>query len=222
MQLLREYFERNGDIVAAYEEADRWTRHYPEFELGLRAKQLIAEGREKEALPLCRRAIELNPLYWAGYTNLGSCFIGAGQWDSAQAVLEIANGINPNNATIVHNLAYTLMRQGKFTGAGRLFQRAIELDSSMINAYIHLARVYMTLDNSEPLDRLLEAAAGREDIPTAWQGEAADYYIRKGNVERAANLYGRALAGGLDSSAVTERVREYPELREYLDWPVTE
>ena len=56
--------------------------------------------------------------------------VGRGEWDRAQAALERALKISPNDSSLWTQLAYTHYRQGTLKQAGELAQRALSLASA--------------------------------------------------------------------------------------------
>ena len=62
-------------------------------------------GKKEEAIPLYKKAIELNPNYVEAYNNLGvACFETGRREDAIAALFKKALEINPNQADARRNL----------------------------------------------------------------------------------------------------------------------
>ena len=212
MQVLREFHEGRGDFTAAEASAEYWRENYPEVELAVRASELMKMEQYRQAIPLCEQAIRINPVFWVAWTNLGISRLYLREYDLALAALRTANGINPDNPNILHNLGYGYLWAGDFDRAEQLWLRTLALDSSQVTTYWYLARLYEQTDRPQQQLRMLERAARLPDATPRILAALADHHLAAGRVEEAARLYRRALAVGLDSAHVRQQMEQYPAL----------
>ena len=83
--------------------------------------------------------------------NSGVKLMKKGQYDKAQAKFESALKKNPNMAEAHNNLGYSLRKQGteNFTLALSHYNRAIELDDELAEAYMYRGVLHMLMGNEE-------------------------------------------------------------------------
>jgi len=104
-------------------------------ELINRGAALLSAGQPAEAIPLLRRALELDPEDTSAAINLGGAYIMAGEQRLAAPLLEAACRREPHNPMLWTNLgAAYLDRPPYVTPEGqekamRAFERALELDA---------------------------------------------------------------------------------------------
>ena len=96
----------------------------------LRLAQLLHDGhRVADALPLYRRAMELDPSDPQPYYDLASAQAGLGDWDAAAAVLEELLDQDPQDAVALYDLGAVRANQGRPAEAARLLEEAREATS---------------------------------------------------------------------------------------------
>ena len=81
---------------------DRFPERRPEFKIGYSLQQL---KRYSEAIPFLRTALANNPNDDRLLNNIGRCYAGLGQQDSAFFYFQKALKINPENSFVYHNRA---------------------------------------------------------------------------------------------------------------------
>lgn len=95
--------------------------------LVLRLAQLLHDGhRVADALPLYRRAMELDRSDPQPYYDLASAQAGLGDWDAAAAVLEERLDQDPGDAVALYDLGAVRANQGRPVEAARLLEEARE------------------------------------------------------------------------------------------------
>ena len=108
--------DRRGETT----EAEHWLRHAlklapdclePALNLGA---LLTTAKRFKEAEALCLRAVTLRPESPLPWTNLGVLYAGTKREAEAEQCQRTAMALDPEHLTSRFNLAYLLLRQGKY------------------------------------------------------------------------------------------------------------
>lgn len=93
--------------------------------LVVRLAQLLHDGhRVADALPLYRRAMELDPSDPQPFYDLASVHAGLGDWDAAAAVLEERLDQDPGDAVALYDLGAVRGNQGRPAEAARLLEEA--------------------------------------------------------------------------------------------------
>ena len=213
-ELLIDYYERIGDTTAAQEERARKERDFPEISLHRKGVELMNQGRLAEAVNYLQRALDLNPLYYNVYSNLGACYLHLGNLDSALVLLKIADGVNPYNPSIIANIGTAYLRKGgEFARAKKYFLESLRIDSTGQNAMVGLASIYLQLSQ---FDRSLDYVGKIHtltDMPYDYFRQAGDAYLDRKAYAHAARAYKYALERGLDSAYVRNLSGKFPQLK---------
>lgn len=120
---------------------------YPDDRLALNNKGFIlySQRRYNEAIPLFKKAIELNPGYIMAYINLMNNYIAMGDLSSAEQVTASALSREPSNHNLLNTRAYLLFRAKNYEAAIKVYNEAIRLKKDNIPAYIYQAECYFAL-----------------------------------------------------------------------------
>ncbi|UCG12071.1 MAG: tetratricopeptide repeat protein, partial [Deltaproteobacteria bacterium] len=83
--------------------------------------------------------------------NSGVKYMKKGKYEKAQAKFESALAKNPNMAEAHNNLGYSLRKQGSenYGEALRHYDRAIELDAKLAEAYMYRGVLHMLMGNED-------------------------------------------------------------------------
>ncbi len=88
------------------------------------------------------RAIALNPRHADAHINLGRLFHEHGYVRNAEHHYRLALAARPDDPTATFNLAIALDDQRRVDEAIDMYTRALTLDSTLVDAYFNLARLY--------------------------------------------------------------------------------
>lgn len=211
--LLVEYYTEMDDSAIVIDLYNARDRNHPEVKLNDSSLTLINSGNSLQAIPLLKRAIKSNPVYWDAYSNLGLCLLNLSRPDTAVVLLGIANGLNPNNAQILDNLGSAYYHCGKIDKADRAFQRALEIDSTQYNALVGLAVVFLAKGDLYRSLSFLEKHFQRADREWNTYRYVGDSYLTSGYFDAARQAYQMALSRGMDSSYYNDLRSRYPMLQ---------
>ncbi len=211
-QLLVDYLKSTGDTAAAETEQARFQADFPEWSHNERARQLINQGNYAEGAIWARKAMAINPMYYDAYYNLGGCYLKQGRVDSALILLEIANGINPYNASINAMIASVYYGRRDYVRAEDYYLKAFKLDSLEENALAGLAWLNL---RQRRLDSALVYINRLSTLDVAtWEyfiGYADGYRALKA-YPHARQCYDLAFRKGLDRAVYDSLLLTLPEL----------
>jgi serine/threonine protein kinase/tetratricopeptide (TPR) repeat protein len=140
-----------------------------------------------------RRAIDLQPSYWAGYSWLGVFHYKRAEYAKAAEMFGLVSSLAPDNVRALYNLGATYVAMGKYDDAIAVLQRSLALRPSpraytnLANAYFYrrqydlAAGMYEKSIQSKPTDALL------------WRNLGDGYYWTPGKREQAQAAYRRAI-----------------------------
>ncbi len=103
------------------------------------------QGEYEEAVSHLKKATELTPEMYQGFTMLGMTYENLGQLDTALEIFWRGTIVAPNKADMHYNFAIALVRGGQLGQALPSLHRAVELDPSYAAAWMQLAEVYIGL-----------------------------------------------------------------------------
>jgi Flp pilus assembly protein TadD len=101
-------------------------------------------GSLDEAMPLLRRAVELDPEDAAGQYNLGLALLRKSSLDEAIARFRKALALAPRDAQTHNDLAVALAQNRRFAEAAAQFREAIGIDPKFAQAQSNLAWLLAT------------------------------------------------------------------------------
>ena len=96
--------------------------------LNQNADELFAQKRYAEAIPLYRRAIELDPEGLDAYNDLGLALHYGGQTQAGLEILRVGTDKDPGFQRIWLTLGFVSAQSGDAAGAGEALQKALDLD----------------------------------------------------------------------------------------------
>lgn len=89
------------------------------------AASYLQSGRTKVALDEARQALTDDPTYADAYHLRGLVYMAMKDWANAQASLDRARELKPNDPDVLHNLGWLRCEQKDYEAADRLFKQAL-------------------------------------------------------------------------------------------------
>lgn len=117
---------------------------YPDAHLNL-AKVLVKQDRREEACRHCQIAIDNDPSYADAWQLLGVTQESMGDFAAAESSSRKAIELAPGNAFYHANLALVLWKQDKLEASVEAYQRSLQMDPKLVDAWMQLAAVYCHL-----------------------------------------------------------------------------
>ncbi|MEA3296687.1 MAG: tetratricopeptide repeat protein [candidate division Zixibacteria bacterium] len=210
--LLEKYYAAAGDSTEAARLQEKYKRDYPELLINQQGIELKKIGKCAEAVPYFKRALKLNPVFAAAYTNLGMCYMELNRSDLAVSVLEIARGLNPYNATIRTKLGGAYYDLKDYKKAEHSLRKAIELDPDNMDPLIGLVFVYKNLNRQEEWRKYLIQLGERDNAPLGALKDLGDLYLSEQQFRNATRIYEHAVKKGMDSLYYMGLKLQYPQL----------
>lgn len=115
-------------------------------------------GKHDEAIKQLEKALELQPDNFSAHFNIGSLLLFEGQHEKAIEHLQFVVDKDPKDATANLLLANALMKSRRLVEAGRYYNRALEIDSRLTDAWLELGYVLDMLNQPGEAVALLEKA----------------------------------------------------------------
>ncbi len=108
------------------------------------AAQLVRFGQTDLALPRARLAVQLAPKNYQTHGVLGTVYLRQEKYDKAITHLQIAHGLNKNNASILFSLGSAYLRSGNYLKAIEAINQGLVLPNEEfpINARFDLGNAY--------------------------------------------------------------------------------
>ncbi|MGJ8678794.1 XrtA/PEP-CTERM system TPR-repeat protein PrsT [Paraglaciecola sp.] len=124
------------------------------------ARMLLAERQlgsdVSSAMSSYEMAIEQNPQNYVARNNLAYLYLQAGQIDKAKEHGSEAVAIKPNNAAALDTLAQILIAEKDFSGAVKLYERAISDEMKNEEIYLNYVEALFAIDNAFLAERTLK------------------------------------------------------------------
>ncbi|HCD34771.1 MAG TPA: hypothetical protein DER01_20345 [Phycisphaerales bacterium] len=107
---------------------------------------LIGENAYEQAIPILRKATEVDPEFAESYDNLGLCYLHAGKLGDAKKSFEQAIALNDSLAKPYNNLGITLARLGELDAAVNALNQALARSPHLAAAHLNLGMVLNDLN----------------------------------------------------------------------------
>jgi len=212
--LLRDFYAERGDTTKVRTLYEQWQANFPERSLNERGLQLRNEGRPAEAIRFFQGALAHNPTHVPTYAVLASCYRQLEKYDTAQAILEIANGMDPNNTSVLAEFAYLHRYRGDLGTAEKYFERVISIDPSNLYASLGLLEVLWTSGQAAKHDELLIRVAANPGAPAGVHMRLGHKYMSEGLYDDAETQFRQAVRKGIDANLVQGLLDSLSVLRE--------
>lgn len=174
--------------------------------LDIYADFLRDEERHQEALPIIRRALELDPLSVSLFHDLGRSEIALGQFEEAQLAFNRISQINPGNPYAAHGSGLSTILSGELYKAAYWSDQGQIMDPVDYEQPATSAMIYTSLGNYAMANQRIEEAfalADNQPYPLAAQA----YYAKvTGEPERALAIARAYLANQLEDRWGSEKI----------------
>jgi len=101
----------------------------------------MEQERINEAEATYRKAIEMQPGYWAGYSEMGVFYSRVGRFEEAAEQFNIVTELTPNNASAFRNLGAVYYYLNRPEEALQAFNRSVEIEPNY-GVYSNLGTLY--------------------------------------------------------------------------------
>ncbi len=213
---LFKYISNSGDDNNIRKYQQKWFELYPEMELLKTALEFKTSRQYYKSISIYKNVIELNPMLAGAYMNIGDCFLYLQNIDSAMYYLNIANGMNPNNATTLHNMAVANLNKGNVEKAENIWLKALKLDDTTAVYFFGIAGLYKQINDQDKRFYYLDKASQLKNCPYYVYSELGEYYLLRRDYIKAAYNLKLALERGLDKRYINSVLKEYPQMEIYL------
>ncbi|MDX1480435.1 MAG: winged helix-turn-helix domain-containing protein, partial [Woeseiaceae bacterium] len=159
-------------------------------------------GRHDEALPVCERAVAIDPLSPIRHIVLGQTLSGLGRHDEAEAAfrrsIELDDGFSYGYANLGFHYRYS---KGQAHEAVRWFRRSIELDPGSTVIMAALGNTYVDLGDLEQAEAWIELAHRLAPENGETNASLALLHAARGDYEAAADSARKVLEFALPEFA---------------------
>jgi tetratricopeptide (TPR) repeat protein/tRNA A-37 threonylcarbamoyl transferase component Bud32 len=165
--------------------------------------------RPGEAEATFKRAIELRPQYWAGYTWLAAFYKREARYADAAQQYQLASEHAPQNGIIFRSIGGIYIYTGDYSRAEQALNRSIELTPRQFEAYSNLGVVYLRQRRFADAIRMFETAqANGAENYRIWGNLADAYYWAAGKREISKDRYRKAISLATDVLQVNRNDHE--------------
>jgi predicted TPR repeat methyltransferase len=164
---------------------------YPDAHLNL-AKVLVKQDRREEACRHCQIAIDHDPSYADAWQLLGVTQESMGDFAAAEFSSRKATELAPDNAFYHANLALALWKQDKLEASVEAYQKSLQLDPKLVDAWMQLAAVYCYLRVDIEAERCYKEAIGIAPDNGAAHARLGDLLSRQKRKDEAIDSFRKA------------------------------
>ena len=140
--------KRFTEAEAVYQNALESLGDRPCFHLFANYALLHLElGRDRAAVPLLIKALEMDPKWAQGQYNLANAYDNLGEESLALKHFLLAHALDPSDVDCLKNLALTCMHAGKLNDAQKYCASALRLDKSNAEILLVMGQIYAKKSN---------------------------------------------------------------------------
>ncbi len=180
------YSGQYNEAINEFEAALATNEYLPDAHIGL-ADVYEELNRPADAEDHLRRAIALDPSYWASFNQLGSFLASAGRYyEAADYFLEYARRAE-DNATAYSNLGVAYYLAGDFSRAAEAWDKSLAIKPTS-GAYANTGAMYFYLGNYETAADRYALGVGLAPLDYRMWGSLGDAYYYSDNLHTAAEV----------------------------------
>lgn len=220
-----------GRYADAFDDFNHTIELNPKFAKAFsnRAALWVQAGEHEKASVDYRQAIDLDPDLAVAHKGRGHVCHVLGQFDLALQHLDAAARLSPEDARIVNARGDLLSDVGRYRSAKADYQRAIELDSSLSEAYRNLAWLHATCPDRQCRDTTLAMSLAQRAMELCDEPGDLEYdtlaaaHAAKGDFESAKSAMDQCLAAASDKEKPNYRWRKqlYEKGQPYVTEPAS-
>jgi tetratricopeptide (TPR) repeat protein len=181
--------------VSFYERTVKYINWNPKLYDNL-GDALCSAGRDADAVPYFKRAIELDPMYTGAHNNLGNVYFKMGKYDDAFALYRKSVEIKPNFALGYLNLGNVAVVMGRTDEALAYYARSAELAPNNAGVYSNMGLVHKISGNRNEAAKFFNKAIEvNPDFALAYS-LLAQLYLESGDRALAAKYYQKGVSLG--------------------------
>jgi tetratricopeptide (TPR) repeat protein len=102
----------------------------------------LQQRHAQEAIDAYERAAQLNPTDCDSLSDLGLTYLETGRVKDAERVFQWCLATGEQHALTYNGLGLAAIRKQDLTAARNHFEKAVELDPNLLEAYLNLGRIY--------------------------------------------------------------------------------
>ncbi len=195
--LLIEQFYARGDTTAALRQRRSFHADFPEFDSLLSAQKMASSGQFQGAARTLKKCAVLNPMSASIWTSLGAVYVSLDQYDSALAVLDIANAMDPGDAKTLNNLGICWFFKENMRKAADFWLQSYERNPGNHWPLVGMYRIAAKREDSLEEYKWLARLAAHPKVPPEYLALYATYLKEHSLADSAAVVLRR-----LDSATV--------------------
>jgi tetratricopeptide (TPR) repeat protein len=210
------YLKDRGENEQANIELANINLEYPEEAIVAEARKVYTVGNYEYALRLYMQVIDIDPLYWNAWSDIGTCLSWLGRHDEALEYFLIADAMNPGNVEITANIGWTYYRMDDPETALKYWKKSREMNPVGRTALDGLIAYHRRKRNLDKYLYYLREMVRRDDALPGRLKEMAEFHLSMNNYDSAAAYYLRGVSAGLDTMLVIKMMEAKPLLKEKL------
>jgi tetratricopeptide (TPR) repeat protein len=166
----------------------------------------LNSGNPREAIPLLKRAVELDPKSKEGFNDLGLAYLRIRQFTEAEAAFHRQLEINPSDEHAYNYLGLTLQQEQKFPEAEAAYRKQLELNP--LDPVTHAALGALFLEQHKYPEAVpeLDKAAVLTPESAELQISLGHALLNNGQPERALEAFQKGIDLGRSSAAIWNNI----------------
>lgn len=162
-------------------ELEEYTKTYPKpaikaFKSGLKARD---QGRNEDALKNFRKAVDLSPDFYPARNNLGSEYLGKGDFLEAAEQFQKVIKLRPNDATAYFNLGNVFLLTKRFPEAQATLKEGLKKQPNAALGEFLMGTVYEHLGKPQEAERMLNDALAADPTMSKVHLELVNLYLQQ-------------------------------------------
>jgi tetratricopeptide (TPR) repeat protein len=211
--LMVDYLRKQGLKTQADSLQQATFQTYPEIKLQEKAAKIYEAGMDNESIVLARQVITLNPTFVDPYSLLCAAYSSNGQLAPALEYGRIAFGLNPRNAAIAYNMANVHARLGDIEESRKYLQSALTFEPEHQASLYGMASIAVARRDLVDLRKWVTRLPVNDSVDASKFGDLVISACARKMFDEAAGLLRFGIEHKLDTSALAELLRRYPELQ---------